>query len=60
MSIKSQLKLSEMMAFENKLQSIHTAAEAFSKNIARLICGLKVFPLAVACKLPVNFSAEAA
>lgn len=60
MSIKSHLKLPEMIAFENKLYSNHPAADNFSKNIAELICGLTMFPLAMVCKPPINFSAEAA
>lgn len=60
MSIKSHLKLPEMMACENKLHSNHPAAENFSKNIAELICGLMVFPLAMVCNAPINFSTEAA
>lgn len=60
MPIKRHLKLPEMMACENKLHSNHPAAESFSKNIAELICGLMVFPLAMVCRPPINFSAEAA
>lgn len=60
MSIKSHLKLPEMMAFENKLHSNHPAANNFSKNIAELIWGLMMFPLAMVCKPPINFSTEAA
>lgn len=59
-SIESHLKLPEMMAFENKLHSDHPAADNFSKNIAELICGLMMFPLARVCKPPINFSTEAA
>lgn len=55
MSIKIHLKLSEMMAFENKL---HSAVDNFRKNTAELICGLMMFPLAIICKPPINFSTE--
>lgn len=61
MSIKSHLKLPEMMACENKWHSNHPAADNFSKNIAELIpYGVVVFPLAMACKPPIIFSIEAA
>lgn len=37
MSMNRHLKLSEMMAFENKWHSNHPAADNFCKNIAELI-----------------------
>lgn len=60
MSIKSHLKLPEMMACENKLHSNHPAADNFSKNIAELIRGLMVLPVAMVYKPPIIFPTEAA